>query len=105
MSYELHIKHVESPFLDFEQWQVAVQSTEGVRAAMESADEWDGAAEMNFDGDWIPVFWWSSGKVSFQLGQFPQQVFATALTLAAKTDGQISGDEGEIYTKVEDLFQ
>lgn len=104
MSYELHLKHVDSPVLDFDQWYAAVQSTEGVRAA-EPDGEWDGTAEMSFDGEWIPVFWWSSGQVTFTLGEAPSRVLTTALKLAAKTGARISGDEGEIYTGIDDLFR
>jgi hypothetical protein len=105
MSYELHLKHVDFPCLDFDRWQAAVRSTDGVRAATEPPGAWDGTAEMRFDGEWIAVFWWSSGVVSFQVGQFPARVMTTALTLAAKTDARVSGDEGELYTSVDDLFR
>ena len=104
MSYELHLKHIESPFLDFDRWQTAVMSTEGIRAT-EPDGEWDGTAEMSLDGEWIPVFLWSSGQVTFTLGEHPARVLTTALILAAKTGARISGDEGEVYAGIDDLFR
>jgi hypothetical protein len=104
MSYELHIESREEPFFDFDQWQMVVDSLPEVRPHLPHQDrDWPGDVEMCFEGEWVPVFQWSDGTITFQLGNYPKAVLKAAFILADRMNGLIRGDEGEEYTSWDDL--
>lgn len=116
MAYELHLER-ESGFLCYDDWLKAIEAVDGVR--LYSKERYDndpdleqpfpfhppeGTAEMQFDNDWIPVFYWQGGSVVFKLGDEAEKVLAAALAMAERMNADVRGDEGELYKSLEDLI-
>lgn len=111
MAYELHIER--EPEIPLSEWCALIASTPGLR--LESGDTTiqnpktlevmkiggqQGDAAMEIDGRWHKVFRWHRGQVSFAMraaviAQDP--VLSTALRLAQQLNGEVRGDEGELY--------
>lgn len=111
MAYDLHIKREEG--ISLRDWQATVNasglaclSEDTVSATNPGTGEvislagGTGTASVLIDQQWIPVFFWRSGKVTFKA---PKQttradaVMGVALELAKVLDAAIYGDEGEAY--------
>ena len=99
MSYELHIER-EDDYLEYDVWRELVSASTELRADPDSEDD----AQLEIDGEWITVFWWSNGEISFKLGDFSERVLELALKIANALHGEVRGDDGEAYTNAKDLW-
>jgi hypothetical protein len=112
MAHELHIKRAGGIPLD--KWKRAVGGVPGVRLDVGSVtvtnpgtgervtvDGCDGDAAVLFEGEWIKVFRFSGGRVSFKsvdLGDPANAVARAASALAEILSANIIGDDGERYS-------
>ena|GEM_PF-1953926 len=111
MAYGLHIE-CES-HIELAEWQSAVQSITDVRLDESENSATNpatgekivvpslaGAAAVHVNGQWVKVFRWRKGKVSFNAPASTSSkdpVMAAALALASVLSAVICGDEGEVY--------
>jgi hypothetical protein len=118
MAYEGHIE-LQDSVLAYDDWLKGVEAVEGVRLYSIELYEKDpdlkqpfpfhppeGTAEMQFDDQWIPVFYWSSGSVNFKFGEYLEEVFETAFSLAKRMNAGVYGeDQSEPYQSHDDFVQ
>ena len=111
MAYSLHIERTRD--IELAEWQSAVQSSADARLDKRENSATNpatgekivvpglaGAAAVHIDGQWIKVFHWHKGKVTFNAPASTSSkdpVMAVALELAAVLSAVICGDEGEVY--------
>ena len=120
MAYEIHIDRVSDdgtplePELSLDEWKAIVSETNESR--LKSTDHSftnprtgevitigrrDGDTEMLINQEWLPIFLWRNGRVSFKgLPSFDNPddpIRRIAFSLAAKLDARVVGDGGEFY--------
>src|SRR5438309_2657802 len=113
MGYEIHIER--DPPLTLQEWQSAVQTTEGVRlnpsgssatnprtGEVISIGGGEGDSQLRVEGEWLSCFRWRpSGSVVFKAGNRftdpSSPVRQAARELARKLGAKGVGDEGEEY--------
>jgi hypothetical protein len=111
MAYELHIER--DPPIDLKEWEAVVGASlqlcldEGAATTSNPAtgeqiaiQGLGGTAAMVIEGQWIRVFNWRRGKVSFTappVTSTRDPVMAQALKVAVMLSAIIRGDEGETY--------
>jgi hypothetical protein len=111
MAYELHIERDEP--IELHEWEAAVDASTSVRpheapssttnpntGEVLSIPTRSGGASVNIDGQWIPIFYWHMGQISFKAPESTAKsdpVMGAALALAATLSASICGDEGEVY--------
>jgi len=111
MAYGLHIERKND--IELAEWQSAVQSSADARldesenpATNPATGEkivvpgLAGAAAVHINGQWVKVFRWRKGKVTFNAPASTSSkdpVMAVALALASVLFAVIRGDEGEVY--------
>lgn len=119
MAYELHIERSsqegEEEPIPLAEWKAAVSAIDGVRLFDGSTHEFvvpmgpnlrikanEGDAEVFFpaENEWMFVFRWYEGTVSFNARMALEPAtpaWAAAAALASRLGAKIQGDEGEIY--------
>ena len=117
MAYEAHIERKSNELITLEEWIEAVQKTEGVRLCSDestcavnpatneqiSSTHRPGTVEMydHEDLTWNITFRWFQGRISTVINDdfndFDNHHRSLMRLLATRLDGQIVGDEDEIY--------
>lgn len=111
MSYSLHIKR-DIP-IPLETWLSAAQANANIRLDESDSSATNpstgekivipgrpGEAALCLHGEWVKVFRWRQGKISFKAPVSTSRrdpVMAEAFALAAALSAEIRGDEGEVY--------
>ena len=109
MAYELHI--ARNPEISLTEWSALVASIPGLRldstpttARNPTTGEvikvggQQGFAAMEIDGQWVKVFRWNQGKISFVMrGSATDRTLTIAHSLAQKLNAEVRGDDGELY--------
>ena len=120
MAYEIHIERVtddgdpDELELELDEWKSIVAAKDCLRLNFKhvtvtnpatgeeiSASRPDGCADMLIGDQWLPVFQWRAGAISFK-GQpsFEDQadpIRQMATQIAIELDARVVGDEGEFY--------
>ena len=111
MAYELHIER--NPELSMAEWRAAVEADPRLRYGPVDTSATnprtgevivvrgaEGDAAIELDGQWINVFRWSKGRISFTartIGDPVHPVTKVAFALAHALAAEVRGQEGEIY--------